>query len=186
MAINNFFSTLGTSKAIMPYKDLTSLVEHFEVSSFSKSPTSYLPSELDRLNHKLIISLEFEEVRGRLLALGIAEIDKDFWLAIRPNLQKLSDIRDWWKVCYCPERLENLDRDFLEIAADLLPAGEITSDSWAIWIANIQEATKKKGKEIFLPLRLALTGMDHGFELKNLLPLIGREEIINRLTFLSN
>ena len=46
----------------------------------------------------------------------------------------------------------------------------------------MKAATGAKGKALFMPLRLALTGLDHGPELAALLPLIGRERALARLS----
>lgn len=180
MAINSFFALIGSSHSVTPFKQLSDLIAEFDLYSLSKSPTTYLPEELLRLNHKLLINLDFEDVRERLLRLN-TEIDEQFWFAVRPNLEQFSDVKTLWQVCYSPEIVMGLDQEFLDIAAGLLEEGEITISTWKEWTDKIASVTGKKGKELFLPLRLALTGMDHGPELKNILPLIGRDAIIKRL-----
>ncbi|KIJ89159.1 glutamate--tRNA ligase [Rickettsia asembonensis] len=184
MAIASFFSLLGSSAQILPYKSMEKLANQFEISSFSKSPTIYQPEDLERLNHKLLISLDFDEVKERLKEIDAEYIDENFWLSVRPNLQKLRDVKDWWEICHKTPNVENLnlDKDYLKQAAELLPQGEITKDSWSIWTKEITNITGKKGKELFLPLRLALTGRESGPEIAGVLPLIDREEIIKRLT----
>ena len=184
MAITNFFSLLGSSAQILPYKSMEKLANQFEISSFSKSPTIYQPEDLERLNHKLLISLDFDEVKDRLKEIDAEYIDENFWLSVRPNLQKLRDVKDWWEICHKTPNVENLnlDKDYLKQAAELLPQGEITKDSWSIWTKEITNITGKKGKVLFLPLRLALTGRESGPEIAGVLPLIDREEIIKRLT----
>ncbi|MFP3012719.1 MAG: glutamate--tRNA ligase [Rickettsia sp.] len=184
MAIASFFSLLGSSAQILPYKSMEKLANQFEISSFSKSPTIYQPEDLERLNHKLLISLDFDEVKDRLKEIDAEYIDENFWLSVRPNLQKLRDVKDWWEICHKIPNVENLnlDKDYLKQAAELLPQGEITKDSWSIWTKEITNITGKKGKELFLPLRLALTGRESGPEIAGVLPLIDREEIIKRLT----
>ncbi|WCR57007.1 glutamate--tRNA ligase [Rickettsia asembonensis] len=184
MAIASFFSLLGSSVQILPYKSMEKLANQFEISSFSKSPTIYQPEDLERLNHKLLISLDFDEVKERLKEIDAEYIDENFWLSVRPNLQKLRDVKDWWEICHKTPNVENLnlDKDYLKQAAELLPQGEITKDSWSIWTKEITNITGKKGKELFLPLRLALTGRESGPEIAGVLPLIDREEIIKRLT----
>ncbi len=184
MAIASFFSLLGSSAQILPYKSMEKLANQFEISSFSKSPTIYQPEDLERLNHKLLISLYFDEVKDRLKEIDAEYIDENFWLSVRPNLQKLRDVKDWWEICHKTPNIENLnlDKDYLKQAAELLPQGEITKDSWSIWTKEITNITGKKGKELFLPLRLALTGRESGPEIAGVLPLIDREEIIKRLT----
>ena len=184
MAIASFFSLLGSSAQILPYKSMEKLANQFEISSFSKSPTIYQPEDLERLNHKLLISLDFDEVKNHLKEIDAEYIDENFWLSVRPNLQKLRDVKDWWEICHKTPNIENLnlDKDYLKQAAELLPQGEITKDSWSIWTKEITNITGKKGKELFLPLRLALTGRESGPEIAGVLPLIDREEIIKRLT----
>lgn len=181
MAINSFFALLGTSTDIVPCKNLKQLVEKFDINIFSKSPTTYLPEELERLNHKLLISLSFDEIKDRLRDIGAEDVDEKFWLAIRGNLQKLHEIKDWWNICYLPSKVSGLDKAFLQQAASLLPSGPIHSESWSIWTKSIMEATGKKGKDVYLPLRLAITSMPSGPEMSVILTLLSKEEIIKRL-----
>lgn len=184
MAIASFFSLLGSSAQILPYKSMEKLANQFEISSFSKSPTIYQPDDLERLNHKLLISLDFDTVKERLKEIDAEYIDENFWLSVSPNLQKLRDVKDWWEICHQTPNVENLnlDKEYLKQAAELLPKGEITKDSWSIWTKEITNITGRKGKELFLPLRLALTARESGPEITGVLPLIDREEIIKRLT----
>ncbi|WP_342267649.1 glutamate--tRNA ligase [Candidatus Tisiphia endosymbiont of Empis tessellata] len=181
MAINSFFSLIGSSSSIVSFKNLDQLIKEFDINNFSKSPTTYLPEELERLNHKLLISLSFDEVKDRLREIKAEQVTEQFWLAVRANLQKLYEIKDWWNICYSPSKIEGLDKDFLKQAAILLPDEPITLDSWSIWTKRIMIVTGKKGKEVFLPLRLAITGMASGPEMSIILPLLCREEIIKRL-----
>ncbi|AFB21264.1 glutamate--tRNA ligase [Rickettsia canadensis] len=184
MTIASFFSLLGSSSQILPYKNMDELATQFEISNFSKSPTMYQPEDLVRLNHKLLISVDFDEVKERLKEIDATYIDENFWLSVRPNLQKLRDVKDWWNICNQTPNVENLnlDKEYLKQAAELLPQGEITKDSWRIWTKEITNITSRKGKELFLPLRLALTGRESGPEIAGILPLIDRKEIIKRLT----
>lgn len=183
MAINSFFALIGSSQKVEFFKDSQGLIDGFDLSLFSKSPTTYLPEELERLNHKLIIHLSFDEIKTHLEQIGLDKLDEEFWLSVRPNLHTVMDVKTWWDVCRNFTASPALaDLDFLKIAASLLPAGDITEDTWKIWTKTISDTTGKKGKALFLPLRLAITGLEQGPELRSLLPLIGREEIINRLT----
>lgn len=184
MAIASFFSLLGSAAQINPYKKMDELVKHFEISSFSKSPTIYQPEDLERLNHKLLISLDFNEVKDRLKEIDAEYIDENFWLSVRPNLKKLFDAKDWWEICHKTPNIKdlNLDKEYLKQAAELLPEEEITAETWGIWTKKLAAITNRKGKELFLPLRLALTGKESGPEISKVLPLIEREEIVKRLT----
>lgn len=180
MAINSFLALIGTSNHVVIHKNLADLVAQFDIHSYSKSPTTFMPQELDQLNHKLVITLEFDEIKNFLTEHKLDQIDKSFWLAVRPNLQKLSDLKEWWQICHAPRQVDDLDHELLQTSAKLLPA-EITSSTWQEWTTKVSKATGKKGKELFLPLRLALTGKTSGPELKDLLPLLSRDEILARL-----
>jgi glutamyl-tRNA synthetase len=181
MAINSFLSLLGSSKAVRPFKTLLQLVKEFDITSFSKSATIYQADELERLNHKLLINLSFTEIKDRLKQMGLDKVDEQFWLAVRPNLHKLAEIKDWWQACCGSITYHNLDKEFLTKAANLLPPESITAETWGIWTNKIANECHRKGKELFLPLRLAITGMAHGPEMRNILPLLEREEILHRL-----
>ena len=180
MAINSFFALVGSSNNVVPNYNLQQLLDKFDISTYSKSPTTYLPEELETLNHKLVIHLEYQDVKERLHQLDLDQIDEKFWCAVRPNLQKISDIKDWWEIYTNPKKVEVTDHNILIIAAETLPE-IINQNTWANWTKLISEKSEKKGKELFMPLRLALTGMNNGPELKNLLPLLSREEILRRL-----
>jgi glutamyl-tRNA synthetase len=183
MAINSFFATIGTANPVMSYIEMEGLLANFDIHSFSKSPTTYMPDELLRLNHKMVVHMNYDEVLAHLNLIGAAHISKDFWNGVRANLNTVNDVLDWWKICHeKPKTNESLDKDFLQNAAKLLPQGKIEDDSWSVWTKAISEATGLKGKNLFLPLRLALTGMEHGPEMGKLLPLIGYEEVLERLS----
>ena len=181
MAINSFFALIGSANSVVPNYDMQELLSKFDITSYSKSPTTYLPEELQLLNHKLIIHLEYKDVKEKLIQMNFGQIDEKFWLAVRPNLQKIADIKDWWQICLHPKKVAVPDHQLLLVAAKALPE-IINQDTWGNWTKIISAESGKKGKDLFMPLRLALTGMDNGPELKNLLPLLSREEILKRLS----
>ena len=181
MAINSFLGLIGSSNPVHACKNMQDLIDNFDISSYSKSPTTYMPQELELLNHKLVITLEYTDIQKYLKNNDLNNVDEQFWLAIRPNLQKLSDIKDWWQICHNPAKANDLDKELLSIAAEHLPKA-ISDTTWKEWTKAIATHSGKKGKELFMPLRLALTGKTSGPELKNLLPLLSRDEIIARLS----
>lgn len=186
----NLLSTVGSSRPVTNYTNISEIIDNFDINSFSRSPTSYSIEELERVNHKVISSYEFQDVRQRL----DIDIDENFWLAIRSNLNTLQEAKLWSEICKPrinkPHELdkeldekfaEKFDIEYLNIAASLFPEGTIDENTWSTWTKKIQDATGRKGKELFMHLRLAITGMEAGPELQKLLPLIGRDEIIRRL-----
>jgi glutamyl-tRNA synthetase len=183
MAINSFFSSIGTSNPVIPYADIKDLIEHFDIHAFSKSPTTYMPDDLLRINHKMVVNLEYKDVLSNLNVIGAAHISKDFWNAVRANLDTVNDVIDWWKICHeTPEITKKLGNDFLAKAATLLPKNKIDDATWSTWTKELSNATGLRGKDLFLPLRLAITGMEHGPEMGKLLPLIGYDSVIERLS----
>ena len=121
-------------------------------------------------------------MKVRLAHLDLQDVHEEFWDAVRPNLQKLEDIKDWWRVTYGPVEPMISDAEYLLQASEALPPEPWDSSTWKTWTDAVKEKTGRKGKELFMPLREALTGMSHGPELGVLLPLIGAEKVKSRLT----
>ncbi|AIL65851.1 Glutamate--tRNA ligase 1 [Rickettsiales bacterium Ac37b] len=182
MTINSFLAKLGTSKSIVGRSLLQELVDEFDLSNFTLSPTSYQQEDLLKLNHKLLSILSFEQIRSRVDELGLHDIGEDFWLLIRDNLENLNDIKEWWNICKQPLTPIIEDKLLTDVAIKLLPNEDLSIDSWSKWMNILQNETNKKGKNLFLPIRLALTAKSQGPELKYLLPILGKDKIIARLS----
>jgi glutamyl-tRNA synthetase len=175
----------GTSDNVEAQTSLDELGKHFDLSHVSKSSAKFDPSELVLLNKALVHKMPFDAARDRLQALGISgEKAEAFWLAVRPNLEKVNDAPGWWGIIALAksndESVASDDIDFVRVAFDQLPGGEFGPETWKLWISAVKSATGRSGKSLFMPLRIALTGRSHGPELAALLPLIGREETLAR------
>ncbi len=183
MSIINLLAQIGTSKAGNIYDNIEHLVEGFDLKNFSKSSTNYDLGELNIINQKLLKILPFNIVKERLKELRIEGVDEFIWQSLRANLEFLSDIVQWLEICKNPFKYNHKaeDQEFLNLASKCLPQDTSQTDSWQNWLTNIKQKTDRKGKELFAPIRLALSGREHGPELKNLLMLIDREEILRRL-----
>ncbi|UEM23599.1 glutamate--tRNA ligase [Skermanella mucosa] len=181
MAINSLLAKLGTSDAIEARMSLAELAAEFDMAKVARGAPKFDPEELARLNARVLHATPFEAVAGRLQALGFGGIDAMFWEAVRPNLSRIADVAEWWHVAREPIEPTVEDAEFTSAAAALLPAEPWDETTWSTWTSAVKSATGRKGKGLFMPLRLALTGRDHGPELKNLLPLIGRERAEARL-----
>jgi len=181
MAINSLLAKLGTSEPIAPRLALGELVDEFDLKKISHSTPKFDTVELQALNAKILHLTPFEAVRERLQALGAGDVDEHFWNAVRPNLAKLSDIRLWQKVAHGPITPVIAERDMLTAAAKVLPPAPWNEETWSKWTEAVKGETGRKGKELFMPLRLALTAADHGPEMKLLLPMIGPERAKARL-----
>ena len=153
------------------------LVETFDLAHFGRAPARFDEVELARLNAAILHQLPFDHVAGRLPE----GMDAKAWEAIRTNLDKVADAADWWSVVTGPVEPPELDeetRAYLAQAAVLLSWSE---DPWSTLAAVLKDATGRKGKALFHPLRLALTGRDSGPDMHALLPLIGEMEARRRL-----
>jgi glutamyl-tRNA synthetase len=181
MAINSLLAKLGTSDAIEARLTLSELVAEFDMAKVSRGAPKFDPEELKRLNARVLHATPFEAIAVRLAAKGYAGVDEVFWNAVRANLSRLDDIAEWWHVAREPIQPVIEDPEFAAAAASLLPPEPWDDTTWGAWTNAVKTATGRKGKALFMPLRQALTGLDHGPELKNLLPLIGRERASARL-----
>lgn len=178
-----FLARLGTSDSIAPAADIAEIQAQFDLGHVSRATPRFDLAELRRLNARQVHGLELPAVAERLTAMGVpAALQAPFWLAVRGNLTRVSEAADWWQVVQGPlAPSAALDSEFTAEAARLLPEGALDATGWKTWTAAVQAATGRKGKALFLPLRQALTGHDHGPEMAALLPLIGRERALARL-----
>lgn len=177
MAINCLLARTGTSLPIEAFTDIQDLAKGFDFSVFSRNAAKLSTSELERLNAKILHDTSFEEVQSRLPE----GVDQEFWTIARANISKLGDVSDWMTVAKGPVTPEIDDADFAAQAATLLPQEPWDETTWGTWINAVKEETGRKGKDLFMPIRKALTGMAHGPELANLLPLIGYDRAQARL-----
>ena len=180
VAIASLLSRIGTSQPVTMFATMADVIGGFDIESYGRATAKFDPAELGAINAKVIQSLPFGDVADELAAIGVA--DEGFWLAVRGNLDKVADAGFWWQVCHDDITPVIEDEDLCKAAITCLPEGEITPDIWKIWTKAISEATGAKGRGLFMPLRLALTGRNAGPEVAGLLPFIGREKIIKRLS----
>lgn len=180
-AVLAYLARLGTPGDIAP-ASWDDLVGGFDLGAISRSPARFDIGQLLALNRRVLHALPFEAVAARLPE-GATEA---FWAAIRGNLDMLSEARHWWDVVagsIVPPPVEAAeDRAFLAAAAAALPGGAYDGATFKAWSSGLADATGRKGKALFRPLRLALTGEEHGPELKDILPLMGRDRALLRLT----
>lgn len=180
-AILSLLARLGSSMPIEPFADVAPLIDSFDFAHFGRAPARFDESELATLNQKIVHALPFDAVSDRLPD----GMDTAAWDAIRPNLETVAQAADWWQVVTGPiavPELSDEDRDFLAAARWVLSQLPFEDGIWRTLTENLKEETGRKGKALFLPLRRALTGMDHGPDMGQLLPLIGQEEALRRLS----
>lgn len=184
MSINSLLARLGTSDPIEPFGDIQPLIESFDFEKFSRGTPKFDMEELFRLNAKILHDMPFEVAQPKLSLLGLDNVDEEFWMVVRPNLNKLSEIKDWWNVAKEPIEsiIDDDDKEYIDTALSLLPASPWNEKSWSEWVNAVKESTGRKGKGLFMPLRKALTGMEHGPEMDLMFLLIGPDRAKERLS----
>ncbi|MCB2046396.1 MAG: glutamate--tRNA ligase [Novosphingobium sp.] len=181
-ALVALLARIGTSQPVEAIAQTDTLVASFDLAHFGRAPARFDEGELERLNAAMLHQFAFERVQHELPQ----GMDARGWDAIRPNISTLGEVRDWWQIVtgpIDPLPFDDETRGFLAGAARLVADGSVfaTDDPWHALTNALKEATGRKGKALFLPLRQALTAMDHGPDMKQLLPLIGADEALRRL-----
>ena len=181
MAVASLAVLIGTSSAVEVVRDMAALIERFDPGTITKSPAKFDVAELDGLNRKLVHAKSFEDAKATLQAHEVGG-GEAFWNVVRENIDKVSDAADWWQMVeHGKPVIDDEDREFLLNAKNLLPAEPWDHATWSEWTGAIKLESGRKGRGLFMPLRKALTGREHGPELAAILLLIGREKTLARL-----
>ena len=176
-ALRSLLARLGTSEPVEAFTDPAPLIDSFDFAGFGRAPARFDEGELLHVNARIVHQLPFDAVAARLPA----GMDAAAWAAVRPNLARVDEAAGWWRVIEGPIDPAVEDRAYVAQAAAVAAAIDWTADPWHVLTGALKEATGRKGKALFLPLRRALTGLDHGPDMAALLPLIGRERALARL-----
>jgi len=179
IAVLSHLAKIGTSDALEVGASLEDLATTFDFGKMGRAPARYDSADLDRLNASALHAMPYAEAQPRL-AERDADLGEAFWLAVRANLHLFDGVATWARVVRGPVEPIREEPDFLLEAAGQLP-DMLDAGSWSAWTEAVKAATGRKGKALFLPLRKALTGLDHGPEMGPLLPLIGRDAARARL-----
>ena len=179
IAITSHLGKIGTSDNLEVAPSVEALGQAFAFSKMGRSPARYDTADLDRLNAQALHGMTYAEAQPRLAALG-ADLGEVFWDTVRGNLNKFADVADMARIVTGPVTPVIEDAAFAAAALEVLPE-VIDAGAWSAWTAAVKDKTGAKGKGLFMPLRLALTGQAHGPDMAAMAPLIGREAIVRRL-----
>jgi len=180
MAVASLAVLVGSAEAVRPVASLDELAGLVDLGRLSHAPAKFDEAELEGLNARLLHAMPYETAKPRLVSLG-ADGGPAFWDAVRGNLVRMADVAMWWTVVAGEITPVVTDADFLAKARALLPEEPWDGSTWKRWTDAVKAETGAKGRALFMPLRQALTGLDHGPELAALLPLIGRAKVAARL-----
>jgi glutamyl-tRNA synthetase len=179
IAITSHLGKIGTSDNLEVAASVEDLGAGFAFSKMGRSPARYDTADLDRLNAQAVHAIDYAAAKPRLEALG-ADLGEDFWTVVKGNLSKFGDVADMARLVVGPVTPVIEDAAFAEAALELLPE-VIDAGAWSAWTSAVKDKTGAKGKGLFMPLRLILTGQAHGPDMAALIPLIGRERLVRRL-----
>lgn len=177
-AITSLLARLGTAEAVAPERNLKKLAASFDLAKVGRAPARFDPAELEALNAKILHETPFEDVADRLSVLGVSEA---LWNAVKGNITRLNDAARWRDIIEGEIEPVIEDKALLDVAATLVPNDPLTEESWTVFTAELAARTGAKGRKLFMPLRLALTGAAHGPEMALVFPLIGAERARARL-----
>lgn len=177
-AFLSLLAHIGTSDAIQPFTDVKPLIESFDFAKFGRATAKFDAGELKALSAKILHEMPYRKIKSRIGTLAIAEAE---WEVIRHNIGTIGEAAEWRRIIKGPVTPAIRDKGFLAEALSAFPAGKPDENTWAAWTGAVKAKTGRKGRDLFMPLRLALTGKDEGPEMKFLLPLIGAEKAKARL-----
>ncbi|MFZ4747438.1 MAG: glutamate--tRNA ligase [Sphingomonas sp.] len=180
LAVAALLARLGTSDSVVPVDSFAPLIQGIDFGRFGRAPARFDVGELASLNAKMLHQMPYDAVAARLPQ----GMNETAWDVIRPNLTQISEATDWWRIVKGPidSDVAREDAEFLAAAARVAAGIDWGADPWHALTNALKTETDRKGKSLFLPLRRALTGLDHGPDMAALLPLIGRTEALNRLS----
>ena len=176
MAIASLLSKIGTSDSVEIRTSLQELGGEFSFSKIGRAPARFDEKDLTALNAKLLHDMPYADVKDRISG------DEDFWNIVRANIEKIADVDEWADIVLKPMSgtIADEDKGFCKAAAEFLPQ-TVTAETWSALISHLKETTDRKGKTLFMPLRLALTGQQHGPSMDDMLQLLGAEKAKARL-----
>ena len=179
-AINSLNVSIGSSIDIEAFTSLKEMSEKFNIKSLGKAPARYSLDQLSKLNSQIISDYSFSKI-SELLDNKLSNFSEEFWDCIKQNISHLSEIDEWYNIINANIEAKIDDVEYLNLSEELLPEEPWDESTWDNWIALLKDKTSKSGKELFLPIRIALTGKSHGPELNKLILLLGYNEVKRRL-----
>lgn len=178
MALLSLMARIGSSQPVEVRSSMDELIEGFDLSTFGSAPTKFDVQDLFALTAQVNHARPFAEVADEVAALGVpAEIAEPFWTVVRENITVKADMKGWWDLFRdgATPLISDEDKEFIPAAYALLPEPPYTSETWKEWTSAVKEATGRKGKGLFMPLRKAVTGMERGPDMSHVMPLMQKK-----------
>ena len=175
MALLSLMARLGSADPVELRTDMAELIEGFDITRFGAAPTKFDVNDLYPLTARILHERSFDEVKDQIADIGVPDdLAERFWTVTRENITTLNDLSAWWEMFHdgAEPVIDDEDEEFVAEAMALLPEGPYDGETWGQWTAAVKEATGRKGRGLFMPLRKALTGQSHGPDMSQVLPLL--------------
>ena len=175
MAILSHLSKIGTSNTTDLQTSISDLIHDFDLTKFGSSPTKFDIKNLTPLTAKFLKTLSYEDIKKDLDLFGVEKkIQKTFWSIAKENINCKSDIETWWKICSEGPTpiISEADKEFVALAIKMLPVKPFDENTWSSWTKEVRNKTGRSGKNLYLPLRKALTGKEYGPDMSTFMPLL--------------
>ena len=174
-ALCSLMARLGSSQPVELRLSLDEIAEEFDLSTFGSAPTKFDEKDLYPLTHRYLQTLQLKDVQSKLDFIGVPKtLAQSFWDLTKENIDTLNDLSDWWEVFSIGAEpvIKEEDKEFIERAMSILPAMPFDEHTWSNWTEKVKQHSGRKGKSLFMPLRLALTGKERGPDMARVLPLL--------------
>ena len=175
MAILSHLSKIGTSNTTDLQTSISDLIQDFDLTKFGSSPTKFDIKNLTPLTAKFLKTLSYEDIKKDLDLFGVEKkIQKTFWSIAKENINCKSDIETWWKICSEGPTpiISEADKEFVALAIKMLPVKPFDENTWSSWTKEVRNKTGRSGKNLYMPLRKALTGKEYGPDMSTFMPLL--------------
>lgn len=175
MALLSQMARLGSADPVELRSSMDDIIAGFDISKFGASPTKFDVEDLYPLTAKVLHDKPLSEMAADIAAAGVPQEHVErFWNVMRENISTRKDLATWWEMCAngAEPDIDDEDKDFIAQAVTMLPEGPFDDDTWKNWTTAVKEATGRKGRGLFMPLRKALTGQAHGPDMSSLMPLL--------------
>jgi len=175
MALLSLMARLGSADPVELRSDMAELIEGFDITRFGAAPTKFDVNDLYPMTARILHERRFDEVKDQIADIGVPDdLAERFWMVTRENITTLNDLSAWWAMFRdgAEPAIDDEDAEFVAEAMALLPEGPYDGETWGKWTSAVKEATGRKGRGLFMPLRKALTGQSHGPDMAQVLPLL--------------
>lgn len=175
MALLSIMARLGSSDPIELRMEMAELIDGFDIGRFGTAPTKFDVADVFPMTGHYLQALPLDQVADQIAALGVPDdLAEAFWMVTRDNITTLKDLSAWWTLFRdgAEPDIDDEDKEFVAQAMALLPEGPLDSGTWKSWTGAVKEATGRKGRGLFMPLRKALTGQSHGPDMSGVMPLL--------------